>query len=105
MSKKILSLTDKVWEIADETISFENLNELIRVILKNRGIEDVEAFKCFSLRNSMPDPFVFVDMEKAVARIVAAIIAGEKIAILGDYDVDGISSTVLFMNFFSYSNY
>ena len=102
MSKKILSLTDKVWEIADETISFENLNELIRVILKNRGIEDVEAFKCLSLRNSMPDPFVFVDMEKAVARIVAAIIAGEKIAILGDYDVDGISSTVLFMNFFEY---
>ena len=48
MSKKILSLTDKVWEIADETPSFENLNELIRVILKNRGIEDVEAFKCLS---------------------------------------------------------
>lgn len=102
MSKRILSLTDKVWEIADETISFENLNELIRVILKNRGIEDVEAFSNVSLRNSMPDPFVFVDMEKAVARIVAAIIAGEKIAILGDYDVDGISSTVLFMNFFEY---
>ena len=102
MSKKILSLTGKTWEIADETPSFENLNELIRVILKNRGIDDVEAFKKISLKNTMPDPFVFKDMEKAVNRIVAAIIAGEKIAILGDYDVDGVSSTVLFMNFFEY---
>lgn len=102
MSKKILSLTGKAWEIADETPSFENLNELIRVILKNRGIDDVEAFKKISLKNTMLDPFAFMDMEKAVNRIAAAITAGEKIAILGDYDVDGVSSTVLLMNFFEY---
>lgn len=102
MSKKVLSLTDKVWEIADETDSFSSLDELIRVVLKNRGIDNIEAFKNISLKNTMPDPFVFKDMEKAVNRIVTAIMTGEKIAILGDYDVDGISSTVLFMNFFDY---
>ena len=43
----------------------------------------------------LPDPFLIGEMESAVARLVAAIQAGEKIAIHGDYDVDGISGTAL----------
>lgn len=49
----------------------------------------------------MPDPFSLIDMERAVDRIVSAVYSGEKIAIMGDYDVDGVSSTVLFLNFSS----
>jgi single-stranded-DNA-specific exonuclease len=43
------------------------------------------------------DPFLFRDMEKAVARILTAVANKEKIAVYGDYDVDGISSTAILM--------
>lgn len=43
------------------------------------------------------DPFLFVAMERAVDRILAAIAKGEKIAVYGDYDVDGVTSTTLLM--------
>ena len=43
----------------------------------------------------LPDPFLIGEMETAVTRLVAAIEAGEKIAIHGDYDVDGVSGTAL----------
>ena len=43
------------------------------------------------------DPFLFSQMEKAVDRIKKAIDAGEKIVVYGDYDVDGITATVLML--------
>lgn len=48
-----------------------------------------------SLRNTLPDPFSVVDMEKAVKRLVKAIIHREKMMIYADYDVDGTSSASL----------
>ena len=44
------------------------------------------------------DPFIFKDMEKAVSRISKAVDNNEKIVIYGDYDVDGVSATVLLVN-------
>ncbi|MBQ7674153.1 MAG: single-stranded-DNA-specific exonuclease RecJ [Alphaproteobacteria bacterium] len=103
MSKRILSLTNRIWNIAEGGECFCCPSDVVCAILRNRGIsEDVELFKKTTLKRTMPDPFVFIDMEKAVNRFVKAINEGEKIAILGDYDVDGVSSTVLLMSFLRY---
>ncbi|MBR1734432.1 MAG: single-stranded-DNA-specific exonuclease RecJ [Alphaproteobacteria bacterium] len=105
MLKRILSLTNRVWNIyedEDRAADWCRSSDIIRSILNSRGITNVETFKNVTLKNTMPDPFVFLDMKKAIDRIVDAIISGEKVAILGDYDVDGVSSTVLMMNFLKY---
>ena len=73
------------------------LSPLITQILFNRGLADasqVEPFLRVDKRLS-PDPFLLPDMEMAVTRIYRAILGGEKIAIYGDFDADGITSTAL----------
>lgn len=57
-----------------------------------------------SLRD-LPQPFLFKDMDKATKRIVSAIQQNEKITIIGDYDVDGVTSTTLMRLFFEAINY
>jgi single-stranded-DNA-specific exonuclease len=57
-----------------------------------------------SLRD-LPDPSLFKDMPKATARIVQAIQKGEKITVVGDYDVDGVTSTTLMRLFFDEIDY
>ncbi|UOO38067.1 single-stranded-DNA-specific exonuclease RecJ [Oscillospiraceae bacterium CM] len=78
------------------------LNPLVAVTLASRGItttEEAEAFQCddFSL---IADPFLLKDMDRAVDRIQKAINNGEHIAIYGDYDVDGMTSSCLLASFF-----
>ncbi len=46
----------------------------------------------------LPDPFLLPDMETAVNRLQLALSRGEKVAIHGDYDVDGITGTVLLVS-------
>jgi single-stranded-DNA-specific exonuclease len=109
LTDKITSVSNRVWKIqcADK---YTDADTLIAVIARNRGIENLEAFLHTSLETAMPDPFVFIDMEKASYRIAEAIENGQQIAILGDYDVDGVASVSIFVNFlkclgasFSYS--
>lgn len=100
MSYKISSLTGKEWEVQAGQQVPKNSEELLNILAKNRGIEDLNGFINVSVKNQMPHPFVFIDMEKAVNRIVAAVKSKQKIAILGDYDVDGISSVSIFVKFF-----
>jgi single-stranded-DNA-specific exonuclease len=56
--------------------------------------ERAEAFLAARLQD-LPDPFAMKGMEAAVARVVRAVEAGERIACYGDYDVDGVTSTAL----------
>jgi len=66
-------------------------------LLYNRGVTDtakLEPYLAADLRLSH-DPLLLPDMETAVIRIYRALLAGEKIAVYGDYDVDGITSTAL----------
>ena len=66
-------------------------------LLWNRDLRTAEAANSF-LRleeTRFHDAFLMRDMDKAVARIEKALAAGEKIAIYGDYDVDGVTSTSL----------
>ncbi len=71
--------------------------EIIGRILAARGVElsDADAALNPSLRNSLPDPSVFMDMNAAAARLSRAVQTGEQIAIFGDYDVDGATSSAV----------
>ena len=86
----------------DEAISNKiaaecGLSELTAKILVNRGLSKKEEIFAFLNRDAMPlhDPFLLKDMDKAVARITEAIESRQRVCIYGDYDVDGVTSTVL----------
>src|SRR5213082_1582646 len=72
------------------------LSEITASVLVRRGYGDPEQARAF-LAGEQPlhDPFLLGDMEAAVERIRAAIAAGRRICVHGDYDVDGICATVL----------
>ncbi|MFH0731214.1 MAG: single-stranded-DNA-specific exonuclease RecJ [Pseudomonadota bacterium] len=70
-------------------------------VLCNRNLADVSAAHAFintSIKDLRP-PFAVKDMGRAVKRIHTALVQKEKILIFGDYDVDGITATVLFFEF------
>ncbi|MBO7536946.1 MAG: single-stranded-DNA-specific exonuclease RecJ [Alphaproteobacteria bacterium] len=92
----IKSLLGNVWNIKTDIEVDEN--NIVEILLKNRGYS--RGFLNSTMRNSMPDPYSFIDMEKAVERIYDAIVKKQPFAVLGDYDVDGISSTCIFLKFF-----
>jgi single-stranded-DNA-specific exonuclease len=72
------------------------LGEITASILVRRGYTDVEAARTFVRGEIEPhDPFLLGDMREAVDRIRAAIAAGKRICVHGDYDVDGICATAL----------
>jgi single-stranded-DNA-specific exonuclease len=77
------------------------LPEIVGRLLAARGVrvEQAERFLAPTLRDFLPDPSHLKDMDKAVARVAAAIGAGELIAIFGDYDVDGATSAGLLQRF------
>jgi single-stranded-DNA-specific exonuclease len=80
-----------------ETIVRElGLSEITASVLVRRGYGDPEAARTF-LAGAAPghDPFLLGDMRDAVATIRAAIAAGKRICVHGDYDVDGICATAL----------
>ena len=81
-----VSALARALEISDTTAS----------ILVRRGYSDTERAEAFLEGERAPhDPFLLGDMTEAVARIRAAIAAGKKICVHGDYDVDGICATAL----------
>jgi single-stranded-DNA-specific exonuclease len=72
------------------------LSELTASVLVRRGFSEPEGARAF-LAAEAPghDPFALGDMAQAVQRIRAALAAGEKICVHGDYDVDGVAATAL----------
>jgi single-stranded-DNA-specific exonuclease len=71
-----------------------NVHPVLCKILVQRGMETYEAAKDF-FRPKLTDlhsPWLMKDMDKAVERLIAAIQAGEKILVFGDYDVDGTTA-------------
>lgn len=75
--------------------------ELVARVLAGRGVavDDAPAFLEPSIRSLMPDPYRLTDCEAAAERLVAAIRRGERVAIFGDYDVDGAASSALLWRF------
>ena len=76
---------------------------VVRQLLVQRGMTTAAAAQAFlnpTLRETLPNPSILAGMDTAVDRIVAALESGEKIAIFGDYDVDGATSTALLRRYF-----
>ncbi len=74
-----------------------DLPELLCRVLAGRNVdlEEVEGFLDPTVKRLMPDPFTLTDMEAAALRLADACARGEQVAIIGDYDVDGATSTAL----------
>ena len=72
-------------------------DELLARVLAGRGVapEIVDRYLDPTLRDLMPDPFVMRDMQAATLRLARAVERGERVAIFGDYDVDGACSAAL----------
>lgn len=72
-----------------------NLPLIISRIISSRGISSEEVINFIEpkLQNLLPDPYVLKDMEKAAQKIAEAVSSGRKIGIIGDYDVDGATSS------------
>jgi len=73
------------------------INPLVSVFLASRGVTDIKDVYTVigDGSDSIHDPFLMTDMEKAVARIKKAVELKERIAIYGDYDVDGMTSSAV----------
>lgn len=104
MNSDTKSLGGNLWKIAEADertaelmMQRYNLPYLIAKILVMRGVsvEEVPGFLEPKIQGLMPNPFVLKDMEKAAKRIAQAVMAQQKIAIIGDYDVDGATSSAV----------
>ena len=93
--------TLKRWNIrplapSDFRARFPHLHPLLVQILHNRGVidpDDVDAFLTGRVR--VDDPLGLSGMELTVERIRRAVREGEPVAVYGDFDADGVTSTVL----------
>lgn len=94
----------KQWDVVpiDEELQRRFVNELnilplTAQLLINRGLKDLDHAQAF-LRpdiNKLHDPMLLKDMDKAVQRLTKALEDGERVAVCGDYDVDGTTATAL----------
>ena len=94
------SMLGKAWVTAYD--DFSSANDLLSRVLQARGIksdEEVNMFLNPSIKGYMPNPSVMMDMDKGAKIIADAIDANKKIAIYGDYDVDGITSTAILVKY------
>ncbi|MEL0013372.1 MAG: DHH family phosphoesterase, partial [Alphaproteobacteria bacterium] len=104
------SVTGKRWVLrdADDRMGMAlsqrlGVPEIVGRVMAARGIgiDEAEAFLNPTLRDALPDPAVLEDMTRAAERLASAIREGESIAVFGDYDVDGATSSALLARFLS----
>lgn len=103
------SLTGKRWVLAayDDRDALAlaqraGVSEPVARLLSARGVGlgGVASFLDPSLKELLPDPSSLKDMDRAAERLAGAVMAGELIAVFGDYDVDGATSSALLSLFF-----
>ena len=95
-----------IWNVAEPEAGAVNAlvnagySPLTSMVLSSRGIGGKEeAHNYLSCDAFLPDPFLMTDMDLAAGRVGLALARGEKIAVFGDYDVDGITATCLLTDF------
>lgn len=98
----------KRWKIhhkipADVDRALDAFSPMMRQLLYNRGFTDGEAAAAFIAGevSFATDPMLLKGMDAAVGRLHDAVEAGEHIAVYGDYDADGVTSTALLVEFLS----
>ena len=99
------SVTGRIWTFPSAEVERaglamaqrHSLPEVVGRVLAARGVEIEEApvYLTPSLRELMPNPSVLADMDIAAARLAKAVKDGERIALFGDYDVDGGASVAV----------
>lgn len=73
---------------------------LTALVLAARGMTTPEQAAAYlNTDGPLPDPFLMTDMDKAAARVRQALEQGERIAVFGDYDVDGVTATCLLTDY------
>ncbi len=79
-----------------------NLSETLSALISSRGIDlnEVEEFLEPKIKTALPDPFELGGVFVAVDHVISAILAGKKITIFADYDVDGATSAATLKRFF-----
>ena len=96
-----LSLRGQRWRMApvirrfaDQAAQLAGVPDEVGHLLVARGVapEKASAFLNPRLADNLPDPSSFLDMDKAADRLIEAVEKSEKIAVFGDYDVDGATS-------------
>ncbi len=93
----------KLWRVADlnknaaaELAEYCGIDPTLALLLVSRGIlTDIDAEMFLSEELDFFDPFLIADMDKAVSRIKEGLMSFEKMAVFGDYDADGITSTAV----------
>ena len=102
----VCSVKYGVWNVSNPEMGAVNAlvtggyAPLTAMVLAARGIRNpAEAHARLDCNCQMPDPFLMKDMALAAGRVGLAMSRGEKIAVFGDYDVDGITSTCLLTHF------
>lgn len=84
------------------------VSALVMTLLKKRGVESesaVEAFLNPNYESHTHSPLLLLGMDKAVARLLKAIVGGERIAVYADFDCDGIPGAALLSDFFQKIGY
>ena len=103
------SLTGKRWlaRSADDRIALAiaqrlDVSEIVGRVLsaRNIGLDEAEAYFNPTLKAQLPDPSSLKDMDVGAERLASAIMQGEHVAVFGDYDVDGATSSALLLRFF-----
>lgn len=100
MSKKIWQFSQVNKEAAKQLAETCDIDPFLALLLLVRGVdspEKAEAF--FSEEKPQVDPFSFKDMDLAAERIRLAVDRGEKIAVYGDYDADGVTATAILYSY------
>ena len=90
-------LDDAQTRTAQAIAQRSGVSEILARIIAARGVGIAEAAEYLNptIRGLMPDPSTLADMDRLAARLVTAITNNERVALFGDYDVDGASSCAL----------
>ncbi|MBI2859834.1 MAG: single-stranded-DNA-specific exonuclease RecJ [Chloroflexi bacterium] len=95
-------MTSKTWKLLPQCppgllCQADGVHPLLVQLLYNRGLRNAAEFGLFLScdRSLSNDPLTLPDMPRAVERIFQALFRGEKIAVFGDFDADGVTATVL----------
>ncbi len=107
----VTGLSRKIWEIIPENqnLALElskqmNISPLAARLYAARGLTDIQSVENFTTPtlSGMHDPFLMRGMKEACDRIATAIRKKQSVAIFGDYDADGVTSTTVMMRLFQF---